>query len=521
MSIAPGAYVTVTAAPPSPNTGDPTGAWFVTGPTVAGPVGVAVPVASLTDFVNFFGPRVSYSTLYDALDEYFHDGGVQAYVSRVFGPSAATAQAVIPDRTTPTPQNTLIIKACGPGAWANQNSSVLGLTVVVANGSVSNSYTITVYGGGTTTGTPIVTSPNLFTPADAVTWFGAQNSWQTQVVVVNQGALTGGVVTSTNNPAPGTYTLGGGSDDVTGIVEATWTNALTAFNATFGPGQVSAPGHTTTAGYGALANHALAYGRVALLDAADSPALNTTLITQAQAAQGASTDASYSAIFAPWIILPGLTSVNPAANSPVPNRVCPPSALAAALMSKNDIANDSNRAAAGPNGQSKFAIGVTQNYPATTNVATNTTGRGDLNAAGVNIILQLNGVTTLYGFRSLSLDPNWTSLSSVRMRMQMVYEFDNIANGFVFGEIDGKGQLFAQLNGALAGKCQQYWINNSLYGLNPQDSYAVNTGPQVNTPASIAAGQINAQVLVRLSPTAEVVQINVVKYLSSATLPTV
>ena len=97
----------------------------------------------------------------------------------------------------------------------------------------------------------------------------------------------------------------------------------------------------------------------------------------------------------------------------------------------------------------------------------------------------------------------------------------NIANGFVFGEIDGKGQLFAQLNGALAGKCQQYWINNSLYGLNPQDSYAVNTGPQVNTPASIAAGQINAQVLVRLSPTAEVVQINVVKYLSSATLPTV
>ena len=509
MPTAPGSYVTVTTAPPSPNGNAATGTWFVTGQTVQGPVGVAVPISSLSDFTNYFGPRVATNTngtlLYDSLDEFFHDGGVLAYVSRVPGASAAYASVTLNDITTPVPGTSLKITACGPGAWASTGSNG-ALAVTVAAGSASNSYTLTVKYNGVQVGQ---TSPNLFTPADAVTWYASQPSWQTYITVSLPSGASGVI------PATGSFSLTGGSDGMTAQEQA-WTTALVPFVDTLGPGQVSAPGHTSTAGYQALATHAYTFNRVAILDVADSASAGT-LVGQAQAVQNSSTalvpDASFCAMFAPWIIIPGISSTAPGASSPVPNRLCPPSALAAACMANNDRYNDANKAAAGTNGQSNFAIGVSNVYI--------NSDRDTLNAAGVDVILKQNNVTTVYGYRSLATDPNWVPLTYVRFRMQMVNDFNSIANGFVFGEIDGKGQLFSQLNGALAGRCQQYWLNNSLYGVNPADSFTINTGPQVNTPTTIASGQINAQVLVRLSPTAEIVTITVVKYLSNSSLPTI
>ena len=184
MTIAPGAYVTVTAAPPSPNGNAPTGTWFVAGTTDQGPKGVAIPVTSMTEFVQYCGPRLSSSYLYDSLDEFFHDGGVTAYVSRVVANTSTTAQISISDKATPTPLSTIRVLAAGPGAWSNGAAS--GIAVIVGTGTVANSYTMTVYNNWnttTSTGTVVATSPNLFTTADAVTWFGAQNSWVTCVKI--------------------------------------------------------------------------------------------------------------------------------------------------------------------------------------------------------------------------------------------------------------------------------------------------------------------------------------------------
>ena len=103
--------------------------------------------------------------------------------------------------------------------------------------------------------------------------------------------------------------------------------------------------------------------------------------------------------------------------------------------------------------------------------------------------------------------------------MQIVRDLDVISEPFVFAEIDGKGQIFARLAGALSGQCQNYWLRNSIYGVNPEDSFTVNCGPQVNTPATIASGVLNAQINLRMSPQAEQVSITVTKYLSSASLP--
>ncbi len=525
MPTAPGVTVSISTAPPSPNSNVSTGTWFVVGQTQAGPTGVAVPITSMTDYANYLGTRVSYGYLYDSLNEFFNDGGSLAYVSRIVGPSAAQATRVLQDNGG-SPQNTLKFWAYGEGTWGNS------LTVQVTAGTASNSYVLTI----TNTVTGLVTaSPNLFSPTDAVTWANALNPWQVQVYITNLNSTNSA---PSNNPAvTGPINLAGGTDDTADVSETQWANALSTtgttspvnvtsgpggtttfqnFPTTLGPGQVSAPGHTTSTGYQNLANHAYNNTRVALLDVADS-SVTATLTAQAAYIQAGgtapATDPSYAAMFAPWLIIPGIFSTNPGASSPVPNRTIPPSALAAALMARNDLTNDANVPAAGTNGRSLYVIGTTQTYSAA--------NLGTLNAAGVNIIrspYQNSGIQ-LYGYRSLATDPNWTYLNWVRFRMQVVNALNAIAENFVFAEIDGRGQVFARLNGAIAGQCQQWWLNGSLYGANSQNAYQVNTGPQVNTPTTIAAAQINVQVLLRFSPLGEMVNVSIIKYLSNQALP--
>ena len=135
MTQAPGVYTSIVAAPSSSNSSPPTGTWFVTGQTQAGPTGVAVPITSMGDYLAYLGARVSYGILYDSLDEFFHDGGVLAYVSRITGPAAVSAAVTLVDQAG-SPLSTLSVTAGGAGTWGNN------LSVTIATGSVSNSYTI-------------------------------------------------------------------------------------------------------------------------------------------------------------------------------------------------------------------------------------------------------------------------------------------------------------------------------------------------------------------------------------------
>jgi hypothetical protein len=498
MATAPGAYVNITAASSSPNGNTSTGTWFVTGLTAMGPTGVAVPITSLNDYTNFLGARVPYGVLYDSLDEYFHDGGVLAYVSRLVGPSAVKAVVTLSDTTNPT----LTVTANGAGIWGNQATG--GLSVTVATGSVANSYTLTILLNGVV----VLVSPNLFTPADAPLWFAAQPAWKTYVTIANLGSVT---AAPNNNPANGTFNLISGADDNASVVDTQFTAGLTAFTDQYGSGQVSAPGHTTEAGYAALSAHATTFNRVPLFDDADTPT-TATIVTQATTFQAAVSDPSYGALLAPWVVIPGIPSTTGGTASPITTRTVPPSALVAALMARNDVTNDANIPAAGvAHGQSRYAINVTQTYVSA--------DRATLNNAGVNVIRVLNGVVTLYGYRSLALDPQWLFLNNVRFRMQLKQGLQDIARGFVFDQIDAQGHVFSTLNGDLAGYLQNFWLLGSLFGLTAQAAFTVNTGPQVNTPTTIAAGQIVAECAVRMAPEAEQVIINVVKYLTTSNLP--
>lgn len=505
---APGVYVNIQAAGPSAAQAPSTGTWFFTGEAQMGPVGVAIPLTSMTDYGNYLGTRPSYTTAYDSSDEYFHDGGVLAYFSRIVGPAAVQAHLTLVDRAG-SPLDTLTVTANGGGVWGNS------CTVAVANGSASNTFVITI--ANSISGQTWV-SPDLSSPADAAVWgdnLAGDSPWLFPFVIANLGSAT---AAPNNNPAVLAATaLASGADDIASVSETQWTNALTAFTSDLGPGQVSAAGHTTQAGWEALIAHAglldgagcLVNNRYALCDGPDT-ATASTVIADAVEAQAAG-DPGFGMMLAPWVVIPGVpaTSVN---GSPVAaTRTVPPSALVAALMAANDQTNNAGVPAAGGNGQSTYATGVSQTY--------SETDRGSLNSAGVSVIRQISGIVQLYGYVSLSTNPAWVSAAFGRERMSLVSQLNTVAQGFAFQQIDGQGHLLSHFGGALAGVCQNAWQEGALYGDNAQQAFSVNVGPQVNTPTTLAAGQLNAVVSVRMSPYAEFVIISVVQYSIAQSIP--
>jgi hypothetical protein len=485
---APGITVTSLASPPPVTTVAPTAPWFVTGITQRGRTDAPISVTSMGEVNEKLGVRNGNSALWDALDLFFRDGGVQAWVARVAGPAATVATLAIKDGAS-TPLTTLTVNANSPGAWANGATG--GLTVAVVAGSVAGTYQLVISLGGVV----VETTPNLTTPADAAAWSATSK----YVTILDAHSAT---VAPQNNPAVAAAApLAGGTDDNASIVEATWTAALDRFSPDLGPGQVSAPGRTTDAAHIALLAHAAANNRIALLDGADTGTA-ATLITEASAVVAAGGDPSRGAIFAPWVVIPGLPTGGPVPAAP---RTVAPSALAAAAIARTDAATGNpNVAAAGtPEGVSSFAIGVSQTF--------NAADRGALNSVGVDVIRNIAGVVQVYGFRTLSNDPNWVQLNWARLRMAIQEDGTKIAAGIAqFAQLDGKGQMLGRLNGHLAGMLQAYWQKGALYGNVASEAFAVDTSPAVNTPATLAAGQVIAVLSIRRTPMAEFTQIEIV-----------
>jgi Phage tail sheath protein subtilisin-like domain len=471
----PGVQVLSRAQPPSRGITTDVGAWFVVGAAEKGPTTYAQLVRNMTEFTLYFGSRQSYSILWDALETFFREGGSRAYVVRVAGASAVNATKTINDGQG-TPQASLKIDAKNAGAWGNS----LSVATVLGNTGSERVLVIT----HSTLG-EVDRSPSLADQAAAVSW-SRSSDW------VNV-SIPGGA--STNLPAvAAAAALTTGADDNSGITDNQRQAALAYFTRDLGPGQVSIPGNTTTANLQALVAHARAYNRQALVDGTDT-ASRSTLVTQSEALQGD----EYGAIFAPWVLIPGLVGKT--------SRTVPPSALVAGLMARSDATQSPNVAAAGDNGRARYALGLSQ-------VAWTDADRELLNNDQVNVFRQIAGQVTLYGYRTLA-NPNgdisWQWLSNQRLRLKITAEAEKVAEGFLFDQIDGKGQKIAEFAGALGAVLLGYYNDGALYGETPEDAYSVDVGESVNTPTTLSAGELRAVLTMRMSPLAEIVRIEIVK----------
>ena len=329
-------------------------------------------------------------------------------------------------------------------------------------------------------------SPTLATNTEAVTWASTSP-------YIRLKDLGGG------DPVATTKSLVSGDDNRGSVTETQWLNAIELFAGHLGPGQVSMPGRTTATAQGNVLTHCEAKNRVALLDGSDT-ATTATLTSQAGTLRALAT-ARYGGLFAPWVVIPGITGGT--------TRTVPPSALMAGLAARSDAnGGNPNEAIAGVNHVARYASGCSQ-------AAWAKAERQTLSEAGVNVIRTSSGRPRPYDNVTLVnpvVDSTWLQLSNARLNMAICSRSAAVAERHLFAQLDGQGIEIGKFNGDLVGEVLlPLYEDGALYGETAEDAFACETGPQVNTTETISKGELHAVLAVRMSPSAQQVIIEVVK----------
>ena len=283
--------------------------------------------------------------------------------------------------------------------------------------------------------------------------------------------------------------LAQGAPEVVVVQAADAATALALLTPDYGPGQVIAPGNT--AAHSALLAHAAAFKRTVLLDynTSTTAAASAASVTALAAAQGA----EHAIPVGPAVEMQGLAGLP---------REVPASVLVAGLIGRRDsAAGHANNAPAGVRwGVVDGGLGVTVTYTDSELDA--------LAAAGANVVRMVNGYPTLMSYYSASSDNRWRQANWGRLASQIYYAFHDIGAPALFEQIDGRGLLFADLEARLRGFLAALWDGDALRGEEADDAFRIEIR-SVNTPATIAAGQLVADIAVWMTGHVEQVVLNV------------
>ena len=461
-----------------------TGAAFIAGPTDQGPpVGgpLYVKCSQLSDYVTAFGPRSATSaTMYDWLDEFFHDGGgsAVAYVTRETDNTATSASLQLQDSG---PEPTIKVTALTPGTDGNN----IYIVVAVSGGS----FTIDVEdsaGDILESWGPYSTTAALYAANVA-----------SQYVSFAQSTATGH---TTNNPAALTATALSGGADASDLTDAKAVAALANFPPTLGPGTVALPGVTSSTGWTGLMAHAQANNRFYVLDTPDSTSAATVISNFSTT--GAASNASYGLAVQGSLILPGIT--------PGTTRTVPGSAAVAALRSQVASTPNQNTAPAGPTWPLTYPQGFTTYFgsavgPTLAAPCFSQTDINSLTNAGICFFANWYDTLCLFEFVtpvSKTIDLTYWQASASCERMNLVYLGQRIMATYLFQTNDAANNLINKVTNDLNGMGRSEY-NAGAIGY-PQDSFeeafAVNVAAPINTPLTEGAGQLNANIQVHIGP---------------------
>jgi hypothetical protein len=464
-----GVTVTQRTTPPSRGTFSQTGTAFISGKADLGSITVAKKLLSIGDFILNYGARVTANNVfYDAVDTAFQEGCSVIYASRQVGPGKAFDAINIAG----TSGTTLIWTATDPGPT--------GVKIQVTNGDSGSNRIVKVVDAVTGA---LIAATAQFTATSAV------------VGTLGPGALTLGAGSGLPPVAAATAPTGGTSD--LSNVTSTQVQASTdLFLKAYGPGQILCPGQGTITGvYDVQQAHAAANNRFALWDNTDTPTSATMI---ADLARLTATDQTYGAFCGVWAQVPGVN------NSPVTRNV-PASAVYAGLLARIDAAGNPNRAAIGFDFAPQFVTSLNTEFSDTV-VQT-------LYDAGINTLQTYYGVKVSRGFRTpatAAAEPINNQANCARLRMALIALAGPIGATYYGKPIDGHGELESAYASDLEAMLQTLWQANALFGETARDAYQVDTSIAVNTPATIAQGQLIAVITYTPTTAAITVQIQLV-----------
>lgn len=223
--------------------GTPTGGprvarYIIAGQTQFGPVSGPKVITSMAEYAATYGARSGGAAMYDAAEFFFANKGGELVVQRAFGPSAVLSTITLDSKITVTSRH--------PGAYYNAFTAQY-----------------------VTASTSLVISK----PSGAVTYVGAT------AAALQSAASSDPDVTVTVSSLPianfGPTALASGTDDYASV---SWAPVLARISSDMGPGAVATPG--VTASNAALAAHATATRRLALLSTPQGQAAATTITAQ-------------------------------------------------------------------------------------------------------------------------------------------------------------------------------------------------------------------------------------------------
>ena len=492
----PGVYISERLLPPVLQGGvTANAAGAVVAPFAQGPETVTL-VNSWYEFTKYFG---GYNASFPAtfqVGAFFSNGGRELYVQRLLADDADVAAVNVVNGGA---ASTMTITAKNAGADGNN------LRVVVAAGSVSGTYTLSVYkesGVANDIADDILLEryENVVTDDPASSDF-VETVVNTVSATISVDSLTAGLTTGS---VSGTYPLTGGSNGTTPVAadytdyKGTGDAVFERFSPLDRPLVVFLPGIWA----------ALGSGEVSVIDSATSwaeanngfvvveTAADLT-VTNAISQAGSLTDTSNAAVYYPhtWI-------ADPLGRGTGALRKIGPSGAIAGLYLATDASRGVFKAPAGLTTAVAGVAAIEKTFTSTELDSMNSS------TSPINPIRQIPGAgLVVMGARTLKQDG--TANKYVNMRRSLIYIRKNLKNLTEFAIFENNDAiLWNRVRSSLTVFLTEYKNQGGLRGATNDQAFFIKCDAENNTPQSIANGEVHIQVGVALQYPAEFIVID-------------
>ena len=236
--------------------------FIAAGQTQFGPTDGPRIVRNLRDYLATYGARSGGANMYDAAETFFNCGGSELVVQRAFGATPVNATA--------GSDFDLMVTSKNPGSY--YNAWTVAFTVATATLTIVKGAKTVVYSAG-----------------------AGGTAAQLQSLASVDPDLTVTVASLPVIDVPATN-MAGGTDDFANV---NWTTVLSKVSPAAGPGAIAVPGVNGAAS--ALATHAAANRRLALLTPQQSDSAATVITAQGAISAGNQQNATY---VYPWVTVP-------------------------------------------------------------------------------------------------------------------------------------------------------------------------------------------------------------------------
>jgi hypothetical protein len=489
----PGVYISERLLPPVLTGGvTANAAGAVVAPFAQGPETVTL-VNSWYEFTKYFG---GYNASYPAtfqVGSYFQNGGKELYVQRLLASNAGAAEVEL---LTSGEATVAVVTSKNAGTDGNN------LRVVLTAGSVSGTYTLTLYKESGVVGN--ITDDILLERYENIVFDDDTSSDFAETVINTVSANIRVSASAGGTPVSTTYPLTGGSNGTTPTetdytaYKGTADSVFERFSALDRPLVVFIPNAFEDFSEGGLDIYDAAAGWAESNNGfVIVETTSDTIVADAISEVAALTDTSYAAAYYPWVYI-----ADPVGRGSGALRLIGPSGAIAGLYMTTDASRGVFKAPAGIATTVAGVVAVEKSFTSAELDSMNAS------TSPINPLRQIPGAgLSVMGARTLKQDG--TANKYVNMRRSLIYIRKQLKNNTEFAIFENNDEaLWSRIRSALNVFLSEYKNQGGLRGATNAQAFFIKCDAENNTAATIANGEVHIQVGVALQYPSEFIVID-------------